>query len=204
MKRPVHTHTHRLIHYLVLSYDRYTASSKANSPQSAIQCLLFFLISCTPSFRKVTQQLFISSSSSSRHFHPSFYISLNNAFQKAVPSQHVTDAVCLPSFYCIQDIPRLFDSLHYFYISHMFGPPYSKTFKAFLTYFPKCLSFNIHMYEYTYINTHTHTNKKNNNNQVCMYVHISCGPGSSVGIATDYGLDGSGSNAGGDEIFRPS
>ena len=30
------------------------------------------------------------------------------------------------------------------------------------------------------------------------------GPGSSVGIATDYGLDGLGSNPGGDEIFRPS
>ena len=30
------------------------------------------------------------------------------------------------------------------------------------------------------------------------------GPGSSVGIATDYGLDASGSNPGGDEIFRPS
>jgi len=33
---------------------------------------------------------------------------------------------------------------------------------------------------------------------------ILCGPGSSVGIATDYGLDGPGSNPGGDEIFRPS
>ena len=31
-----------------------------------------------------------------------------------------------------------------------------------------------------------------------------CGPGSSVGIATDYGLDGPGSKPGGDEIFRPS
>ena len=31
-----------------------------------------------------------------------------------------------------------------------------------------------------------------------------CGPGSSVGIATDYGLDGPGSNPGGEEIFRPS
>ena len=30
------------------------------------------------------------------------------------------------------------------------------------------------------------------------------GPGSSVGIATDYGLDGPGLNPGGDEIFRPS
>jgi len=29
------------------------------------------------------------------------------------------------------------------------------------------------------------------------------GPGSSVGIATDYWLDGPGSNLGGDEIFRP-
>ena len=28
------------------------------------------------------------------------------------------------------------------------------------------------------------------------------GPGTSVGIATDYGLDGPGSNPGGDEIFR--
>ena len=34
---------------------------------------------------------------------------------------------------------------------------------------------------------------------VCVY-----GPGRSVGIATDYGLDGPGSNSGGDEIFRPS
>ena len=31
-----------------------------------------------------------------------------------------------------------------------------------------------------------------------------CGPGSSVYIATDYGLDGPGWNPGGDEIFRPS
>ena len=30
------------------------------------------------------------------------------------------------------------------------------------------------------------------------------GPGSSVGIATDYGLDGPRSNPGGDEIFPPS
>ena len=36
---------------------------------------------------------------------------------------------------------------------------------------------------------------------VCVCV---CGLGSSVGIVTDYGLDGPGSNRGGDEIFRPS
>jgi len=34
--------------------------------------------------------------------------------------------------------------------------------------------------------------------------HIKSGLGSSVGIATDYGLDGPGSNPSGDDIFRPS
>jgi len=33
---------------------------------------------------------------------------------------------------------------------------------------------------------------------------MGCGPGSSVGIATDYWLDGPGSNPGVDEIIRPS
>ena len=32
-------------------------------------------------------------------------------------------------------------------------------------------------------------------------INTLCGPGSSVGIATDYGLDGPGSNPDGDEIF---
>ena len=38
-----------------------------------------------------------------------------------------------------------------------------------------------------------------------MYLFLSswCGPDSSVAIAADYGLDGSGPNPGGDEIFRP-
>jgi len=39
-------------------------------------------------------------------------------------------------------------------------------------------------------------NNSNNNN--------ASPPGSSVGIATNYGLDGLGSNSGGDEIFHPS
>jgi len=34
------------------------------------------------------------------------------------------------------------------------------------------------------------------------FLMLMCGPGSSVGIATDYGLDGPGSNPGGDENFR--
>jgi len=35
-----------------------------------------------------------------------------------------------------------------------------------------------------------------------MYYYY-CGPGGSVGIATDYGLDGPGSNPGEDDIFQP-
>ena len=38
---------------------------------------------------------------------------------------------------------------------------------------------------------------------VCVCVCV-CGQDSSVGITTDYGLDGPGSNPGGDENFRPS
>ena len=36
------------------------------------------------------------------------------------------------------------------------------------------------------------------------YTSVYGGPGSSVGTVTAYGLDGPGSNPGGDEIFRPS
>ena len=36
------------------------------------------------------------------------------------------------------------------------------------------------------------------------YIMFVCRPGSSVSTATDYGLDGPGSNPGGDEIFRLS
>jgi len=35
-------------------------------------------------------------------------------------------------------------------------------------------------------------------------LEIISGPGSSVGIATDYGLDGPGSDPSGNEFFRPS
>jgi len=38
---------------------------------------------------------------------------------------------------------------------------------------------------------------------ISIHRHIG-GPGSSVGIETDYGLECPGSNPGGDEIFRPS
>jgi len=41
------------------------------------------------------------------------------------------------------------------------------------------------------------------NNEVCLK-NVFCKSGSSVGIVTDYGLDGPGSNPSGNEIFRPS
>ena len=40
--------------------------------------------------------------------------------------------------------------------------------------------------------------------QIWNFTDYVSGPGSSVGIATDYGLDDPGSNPGGDEIFRTS
>ena len=40
--------------------------------------------------------------------------------------------------------------------------------------------------------------------RIYIYIYIICGPGSSVGITTDYGLDDPGSNPGEDEIFLPS
>jgi len=51
-------------------------------------------------------------------------------------------------------------------------------------------------------NSHNKTNSLLRQNTTILYNY--CGPGSSVGIATEYGLDGPGSNPGGDEIFRPS
>ena len=55
-------------------------------------------------------------------------------------------------------------------------------------------------------------NKTDHRDDICYFVNGGIlfrtvkvsGPGSSVAIATDYGLDGLGSNPGGDEIFRPS
>ena len=37
-----------------------------------------------------------------------------------------------------------------------------------------------------------------------LYIYLNSGLGSSAGTATDYRLDGPGSNPGGDEIFHPS
>jgi len=60
-----------------LSYDRSKASSKASSPQSAIQSFLFQMRVSSPFF-KVIQYLSTSSSVSSCHFYLPLYLSFNN------------------------------------------------------------------------------------------------------------------------------
>ena len=52
---------------------------------------------------------------------------------------------------------------------------------------------------------HEHCNRKLDY-RVSFFIFTSkkCGPGSSVGIATDYVMDGPGSNPSRDKIFRPS
>jgi len=42
--------------------------------------------------------------SSSRHLYPSLYLSFNRWFQKAVPTQDVSNPVTLPSFHFMYDI----------------------------------------------------------------------------------------------------
>jgi hypothetical protein len=61
------------------SHNRYTATSKANSPHTAIQRFLFqFPISSR--ILKVIKWLLTPSSLSSHHFYSFFYLSLNNMF----------------------------------------------------------------------------------------------------------------------------
>ena len=84
-------------HSVLLPNDRSIVSSRVSSTGSAIQCFVvqFTVISL---FLKVIQQLLTSSSSSSLTFYPSLYFSFNNLFQKAIPTQYVTNPVSLPSF----------------------------------------------------------------------------------------------------------
>jgi hypothetical protein len=96
--------------YIPQSYDRSTASFKASSPHSAIQCFpLKFTVSL----------LSVKSSSSCLRLLPRLrvpsllfpYLSFSNMFQKTVPTQDVTNPVSLPSIYYMYDIPLLLDSV---------------------------------------------------------------------------------------------
>jgi len=53
------------------------------------------------------------------------------------------------------------------------------------------------------VRTHTHTTHITYHTYYIRNIHV-CGLGSSVGIATHYGLDGTGSNPVGGKIFHPS
>lgn len=69
-------------------------SSNVSSLQSASYCLVFqFPVSSR--FLKTIQQLLASQSSSSRHAYTSLYLSFSNVFQKAVPTQDVTNPISL-------------------------------------------------------------------------------------------------------------
>ena len=105
----IHSSIHSLLHsFRSLPYDRSIISSKASSPQSAIQCFLFeFPISSL--VLKIILQLLMSSFSSSRHFYPSLHLSFNIVLQKAVTMPKVTNPFTLLSFYCLQDISLLPD-----------------------------------------------------------------------------------------------
>ena len=59
---------------------------------------------------------------------------------------------------------------------------------------------SVHSLHYDDLNHWKH--KKMHNSEI--YILFYCGSGSSVGIATDYGPHGPGSNPGGDENYRPS
>ena len=73
---------------------------------------------------------------------------------------------------------------------------YFLTYFTLLTYLPTCLLNYWLIYLLTYLLTSLIT---------YLFTYLpNFGPGSSVGIATDYRLHGPGSNPGGDEIFRPS
>ena len=91
--------------FSILPYDKSKASSKASCPHSAIQSFLLQMRVSSPVL-KVIQQLPTSSSSSSSHFYPNFYLSFNNPLQKAVSTQNVTNPVSLPFTYFMQDIPE--------------------------------------------------------------------------------------------------
>ena len=115
-----------------LSYDRSTDNSKASSPCSAIQCFLLQL-PASSHFFKFNQQLLMSSSSSS----PFFCLFLNEVFQKTVRTQDMNNPVSLPSVYCLQDVPSLIDSVHYFffhtiYPTDLLKPSLAQHFKTFM------------------------------------------------------------------------
>jgi hypothetical protein len=90
----------RLIHSRSPPFDKSTVSPKTRAPHRAIECF-FFQFTLSSIFFGVIQQMVTSSSSSSRHFHPSLSHPFNKVFQKTVPRHDVTNPVTLPSVYSV-------------------------------------------------------------------------------------------------------
>ena len=77
-------------------------------------------------------------------------------------------------------------------LDSQYGDRFSSSTVSYMPNVAKRARVYIYLHTHIYIDIYTH-----------IYAYIR-GPGSSVGIATDFGLDGLGSNPGGDEHSRPS
>jgi len=89
---------------------------------------------------------------------------------------------------------RTFGTLHSVLFRFVFLLPHQSL------YIVKNVCVCVCVYIYIYIYTHTYTHTYSIYIYIYIYTHtLYSGPGSSVGIAADYGLDGPGSNHGGDE-----
>ena len=123
---------------------------KATSPHSAIQCFLF-QFTASSCLLKIIQQLRTSSPTSSRLLYSYLYFYSNSLFQKAVRTQEVTNPISHISFYFMQDVRLLLDSVSQFCISHTICTTYFplsspaprfKIFQVYMIYFPQCPSFS--------------------------------------------------------------
>jgi len=78
-------------------------------------------------------------------------LSVSDVFQNAVSTQCVSNRVSITSFYCMQDVLFLLDSVYYLYIFSrsvqlifciLLHQQIFKIFNAFFIYFPKCSVFS--------------------------------------------------------------
>jgi hypothetical protein len=63
-----------------------------------------------------------SSSSSSRHLYPSFYLFFNNVFLEGIPYTRRDHPISLPCFHYLWDISLLLVYMQYFFTPHTIGP----------------------------------------------------------------------------------